>query len=1688
MSIKQFEGFLADQFFDWAAKNVEPGFRYQFKSPNPHNGERLHTAILENRAGTVIVKGTKIPFILCGDVKLLPVLHSENSIQADGYTENFISLLRDEIAAQKNELVNCAMLIIHNSLLDTLVNSAEDMGQAGSIWHPVAIKSVLKELIDNRDNGREVSYGLLNYQFDIIMEDDATMFGFQALYDAVCDGDILFSELGLFDDPLLFQMNTKPEQIYRRLDVNRKLYDQISHVVENYPEELYENLPDLSEKFVNKYFSGDNKEDWKKVSFPELRAEQDRNRDQQLDLEMETSVQGELIARAKADTKAGQRNRHHLLVLAENASEFDIEISLVGGSVERSEIKIKASNENMPFIKPNLTRGSKRSKIIITGTPNKIPMFFRMDINREKTSERYQFNCLIVRENDFDVDAFRNNFLVDYKNQRLVLQTEDSNLTVGKDLSKQVSITEIGQVIDLSECGIVDFEKMANESDEIKFSVKNNDAILDFFIEGAVANDSLFLPLMLDKDRFNHLYNDDYFGVFNRAKSKVIVDNKEVAPKGRRLMFLQREYDLLIEDMLYQNNDGVSIQIKDLRLLAPELADAYQQLFDLLKSKRTLVSLVSWGQEFRDLISKLIDAYEAVLRSISMNELLKDEHKNLLKIGTWENDKDIWITPFHPVVLSYYHYLATEINKDEDTSFSKLPDVTISRLNPQGLIPFLYHSRHDFTYTTTERDNCLWIRLVPQEDTSYDFVRKLVKDKVTEFRNSFSSLFEGNKESPLIINSINNGKNKELFFGLVDYIRTHNQHSPNIHVNIYDNKINYCEFDYFSEALSYDEIKLHYGLDKGKARSNADAVIDLLRTRLTYSKFTNTESSQAYAHLSFFRNNEKVEIMQVNIDEEESGVICNGLISGEASYSKQQSYVTGFGLKNINYTNIKHLKIAKLFSTLLQPAQRANTPYRESSAISLAISDNFKVHLEHSYNSAIWTTIIDPKVTLDFFGTCEDVVLIHYSDQYTNSASYDAITVSRQSDLYRKVLEKDEGGIVGELNAFNGEWLLKMITADPKIRKERTGILGAYKFVSCMFKDSDIIWVPLSIGEMIRVSGNIGLKMSDSDFSRIVNGYKKGAISDDVLFVGFKDQQLFLLPLEVKTGVRPDYKKAIAQSKELKRYLCEDILGGTDLSSHLYRGLFIRQVIMQIDKYQLYNVYGDDYFERILGNKEWWLQGNYSISTLLNYPEGLVLAHVDNNSCFEPSFKTEDNILKIELPLSLLEHLVSTPLQSLMMESEPEALRFAPSEYILQKNIETKLDEDKSVLVENEINIIDDKEILNTHNFKNNSETINNDTGKCPDDDLKVLVGHGVLKHNPIYWEPTNTALYMNPNAGIIGTMGTGKTQYTKSMITQLYRGQHDNVNGESIGMLIFDYKSDYIDDAFCEATNAKKFQLYKLPYNPLSLYGSTPVLPVHTARGFSETMAKAFGLGQKQQLKLRKLIGEAYELAGISKNNSSTWTRPAPTISDVWHLFMDQDKVEEDSLYAALESLYEMEIFEDRADEVTSLYDLVDGVTVIELAGYPREIQNLIVALTLDLFYSQMQKKGKPEVRGDFRQLTKLILVDEADNFMSQNFSSLRKILKEGREYGVGIVLSTQDITHFKTNENDYSTYILSWVVHRVSQIKNQDIKSLFNIDDKVEQERLMNSIRGLDKHHSLYIDGNKKIEKIKDRAFWEL
>ncbi|EOI5819232.1 DNA phosphorothioation-dependent restriction protein DptH [Cronobacter malonaticus] len=1688
MSVKQYETYLAETFIEWVGGIIQPGERYQFKSPDPDNALKLWKAFDSLADGNTIEIAPEqhLSYVSCNGIQLIPVLHGNTT---PAFTENYISHLRDQVSGRNGVFAQTALLIIHNSMLDTLLNSTKDVAAPGAIWHPETFRHQLEKLITTDSNHSQVSHCLLGDQLTTILDEGATVFGFSSLYRLLDDGNLDFSELKLFNDSHL--LNFSGKQLRSRLNENQKLYRQIEDSIERYSGQLDNVLTEFSTKFIQEHFV--DKDDWRELDFSVYLNEKAQNSEQKLLLENVCVENGEIWQRAKSISKAGKRDISILVQVHPGQSQVELEFSFLGNDLQDEQIKIAHHRrlQKERFWRTSRA-GGKFSRIMASVPFDGQPCFFSLEIvNRNNSAEEYKFRLLLVEQGQFWLNDIQHCYRIEPGKDQLTLQLEDNTLRIAETGDQTCTLDEESDDIDCLQYSRVNFETLANQSELIKFALISGDSRLLLNIEGPGAEEGLTLPLLFDQSRFNKLFKEDSNATWNRMKGRVILDNTEHNVVGVRQQLLMLEASLIEQNLLGTGNDDSVFALDELYASYPDLHNAYQQLLAYYQLRNTLPSLVSWSAEYRALVSHVLDTFEQALHQISLSRTLTSQEKRLLHLGICRGEMHERLSPLHPLVLAYHLQLAENIIAEAEqstlSSFASLPPITLDRLVVSGLMPFVYHSEHEYAQLQPVAENRFWIDVIPQRQMSHDYVKRLVKDKLNEFTDAYSRLFQNTGNNSLIINAINQGNAKELFLGLVEYFKQEKESAISVHVNCYDERLLPNAFDHFAESGSYEELKNDLGLNSGAWRAEADMLIDLLRSRLTFSKFVLPQASDklAYAHLAFFTNTAPVDCRQIRIEDAVSGVLCHGLIAGEGAETQGDAYFTAFGLRNVDIEPYRTLRLARLVGGLWQPARQSNCQYH-GQGISLAVSGNFKQLLDYSYDSSLWTTIIDPKVTLDFFTNQKDVVLIHYSDQYTSCAGYDAVTVTKQVELFLRLLQTgnhtgqpsvESQHLLAEFNAFNGEWLLKMLRSGEKERKEKYGIIGAYKFVQSMLEQSDICWVPLSVAEMIRVSGNVGLRMKESDLSRHLQGYQKGAISDDVLFVGFKNNNLYLLPLEVKTGARPDYNHAGQQARELKRYLEQDILGPQTLASQLYRALFIRQVLMQVEKLRLYGVLDNDKLSPLQERREWWLTGDYQLGELTDYADGFVVAHVDGESCFDFSYKvTPDNILQIEIPYSLLPSLIATQGDQAPLAERyhvPEKYRLKPECAVDSSHPEQAATTEPQPIPapeapQSKASVLSPGNVINTP--------------------LQVLFGHDAVHQNPLYWEPTNTAKFMNTNTGIIGTMGTGKTQFTKSLVTQLMRNQSCNVDGKPIGLLIFDYKSDYVDDVFLEATGAKRYQLSLLPYNPLSLFGDMPMLPRHTAMAFAETMGKAYNLGVKQRMKLVTLIMECYDLAGIVPHDRSTWNRVAPTIEDVWQQYLAQEKVDEDSLYAALYNLAGFQIFETDPEKMTSLYDLVDGVTVIELAGYSSEIQNLVVALTLDLFYAQMQKRGKPMVQGDYRQLTKMILVDEADNFMRQDFASLRKILKEGREYGVGAILSTQEITHFKTGENNYASYILTWVIHRVSEIKNADIKAVFNLDDKGEQESLMGQIRQLEKHFSLYVDGNKRVKKMRDRAFWEL
>lgn len=491
--------------------------------------------------------------------------------------------------------------------------------------------------------------------------------------------------------------------------------------------------------------------------------------------------------------------------------------------------------------------------------------------------------------------------------------------------------------------------------------------------------------------------------------------------------------------------------------------------------------------------------------------------------------------------------------------------------------------------------------------------------------------------------------------------------------------------------------------------------------------------------------------------------------------------------------------------------------------------------------------------------------------------------------------------IINLFNAVNGDWLLRLVSSkkgskDSTFSREKISIVAAIKFMLAFLKHKDIVWVPVSLEEMLRVSGGAGLSKDEGVLSAKNLGFEKGPTSDDLLFIGLDKSgdtpKIYLYPTEVKTGnnevavIKKAFEQASATAEGLHKAFNP---GGEIMDTILYkvnRNFLMQMLVTSCKKMQVYHVDDsqnwdevlDTYREAIL-NERYFMSEN--IQELLG--KGAVLSFRKGLMSRRTSFK-EDAINFIEMPerdeFGLILKQVAEIYEDIHSKRDSDFLLF--DECIvdnltgdLSKLSVSALDE-KTTLNDTEQDVDntdissgtsnDGKEMPGTTpdpELNSNPEPDPKSEPEDEEDGMNILFGLNEQNGQSVIWRPNDTTQLFHTNTGIIGTMGTGKTQFTKSLITQLYREQIHNVDGESLGILIFDYKGDYNESKtdFVNATNATILKPYHLPFNPLALVKSSvfkPLLPTHTANAFKDTLSKVYNLGPKQQATLLQCIMDA--------------------------------------------------------------------------------------------------------------------------------------------------------------------------------------------------------------------------------------
>lgn len=388
------------------------------------------------------------------------------------------------------------------------------------------------------------------------------------------------------------------------------------------------------------------------------------------------------------------------------------------------------------------------------------------------------------------------------------------------------------------------------------------------------------------------------------------------------------------------------------------------------------------------------------------------------------------------------------------------------------------------------------------------------------------------------------------------------------------------------------------------------------------------------------------------------------------------------------------------------------------------------------------------------------------------------------------------------------------------------------------------------------------------------------------------------------------------------------------------------------------------------------------------------------------------------------------------------------------------------------------------------AETAREDTPSNAKNSVNISTGINLaLGETKDGFEPRKLALNIsdtrlnNLNIGVVGDLGTGKTQLLKSLIYQIVEDAQTN-RGVKPRLLIFDYKRDYSSPEFVNATGAKVVRPSRLPLNlfDTSAIGDSLNPWFDRFRFFSDILDKIYsGIGEVQRGRLKLAVKNAY---------SSTSGGKPPTIYDVHAEYREIVGDKPDTPMSIIDDLVDMEIFEKNVDKTINFDKFLDGVVVVSLdaLGQDDRSKNLLVAIMLNMFYENMLKTVKRPFEGtdpQLRVVDSYLLVDEADNIMRFDFDVLRNLLLQGREFGTGVILASQYLRHFKTSAMDYRDPLLTWFIHKVPNVTANELSALGFTSDLIQ---LSERVKTLPNHHCLYKSFGVLGEVIHGLPFYQL
>jgi DNA phosphorothioation-dependent restriction protein DptH len=445
---------------------------------------------------------------------------------------------------------------------------------------------------------------------------------------------------------------------------------------------------------------------------------------------------------------------------------------------------------------------------------------------------------------------------------------------------------------------------------------------------------------------------------------------------------------------------------------------------------------------------------------------------------------------------------------------------------------------------------------------------------------------------------------------------------------------------------------------------------------------------------------------------------------------------------------------------------------------------------------------------------------------------------------------------------------------------------------------------------------------------------------------------------------------------------------GERADSVLQRAYFANIVRFYIDRAHRYRLLKDDAHKSFMESLRFIERPSYSFNAK---QRGFI---VTLEKASTPSLQTGEAVIEIITASDIAAFAVSAPLATPSQPKQGEHRNDASqSSSVVSNPIITESQDDayQQAMVQND----DPAEIqTNLATAQAHAGAVMNLESAQPE----LVVTLGDTSKGSVDWKPSVRG---SPHLFIIGIPGQGKSVTTNHILIEMAR--------QNIPALVLDFHGQFggSDSSYALASGVQSVDASQgLPFSPFEVMlqnGKTDWK--QNSAALADIFAYVVGLGGIQKDLLLNAIQDAYKAHGYAVDDTSERTLPT-TEQVLKNIEQREQKQKVRNVAARCRPLFEMDLFKPVAGDISLLTQIRQGL-VIDLHDLMSETLQLAAgAFVLRKLYRDMFGWGQAS------SLRLAIVLDEAHRLAKD--VTLPKLMKEGRKYGISVVVASQGLSDF--------------------------------------------------------------------------